>query len=287
MIFSVQTDNFEMLKPAVKSECDKVRFGSEFCEWKIPSLSILKRAYKLVSSGEKDFAYITPKVSESSLKKIRKQLDFLRDKEKIDVIVNDLGVLNILAQYPELTPYLGRQIVYIPARCPWLEMRPFFMKMAMRNVEETYSQTSLNYAPTIKFFQELGVQGADLDWIPRCFPYFDFLTKMGLNISVHLYLIPVTITRKCHTARFVGEKNPRACSKPCNTKAYLLKQEDIELKLFLHGNVVFRFIKPSRNDLEVLLKSNVTELIIGMNPITKISNQQKIDKLIHGLKSAI
>ena len=35
MKISVQTDIFNLLEEAVESKCDKVRFGAEFCEWKI------------------------------------------------------------------------------------------------------------------------------------------------------------------------------------------------------------------------------------------------------------
>lgn len=294
MKFSVQTDNLKMLREALDSNCDKVRFGPEFCEWKIPSLSALKRAYALTKDKGKSFTYVTPRLSDNGLKKIRKQLIFLKEKGKDDIIINDLGMLNILGRYSELTPHLGRQLVHVPARCPWLKMSgrdalraivfsprsTLEAKIRKRRVEEIYSQTSLNYAPTIRFFQGYGVQGVDLDWIPRCFTYFDFLAKAGLNLSVHLHLVPVTLTRKCHTARFLGEKTPETCSRPCNRRAFLLKHKGLGLKLFLHGNVVFRLIQPSKREMKKLSMSNVSEFVITMNPITKILNQHKIDELM-------
>ncbi len=289
MKFSVQIDRLKMLEEAVRSNCDKVRFGSEFCEWKIPSLESLEKAYTRIVDRGKDFVYVTPRVSDSGIKKIRKHLDFLNRKRKIDVIINDLGTLNILQDYSELKPFLGRQLVHVPARCPWLKIgardaiflwKALRAKRSMKHVEELYSQTSLNYKPTIQLFQSFGVQGLDVDWIPRCFPYFNSLVKAGLNISLHLHLIPVTLTRKCHTARFLGEKSPETCSKPCDDRAFLLKHKGLNLELFLHGNALFSFTQPSKNDLEDPLKNNVTEFVITMNPITKVSNRHKIDALI-------
>jgi len=298
MSFSAQTDNLRMFSEAVSSKCEKVRFGSEFCEWKIPSLPEVEKAHALAKDRGKVFTYITPRVSDEGLKKIRAQLDFLNGAGKIAIVVNDLGTLNIMGDYPELSPYLGRQLVHMPARCPWLKMRfgdltSFRLKalkamIEKRHVEDIYSQTSLNYSPTIRLFQSYGIQGVDLDWIPRCFPYSNFLVKAGLNLFVHLHLIPVALTRKCHTARFLGEKTPENCSKPCDSRAFLLKHrgltDEAERKLFLQGNVVFRLVQPSRTDTEKLLRSGVTNFVITMNPVTKISSREEIDKLIVHLK---
>ena len=84
--------------------------------------------------------------------------------------------------------------------------------------------------------------------------------------------------------RFLGEKSPETCHRPCITRAFLLKPTDINIKLFLYGNVVFRLIPPSQEDLKKLLKSGVTEFIIDMNPITKIQSRQEIDEFIFKLK---
>ncbi len=290
MKFSAQTttSDIAMLREAISSSCDKVRFGSEFCEWKIPSLTELEKAYALVKDGEKDFAYVTPRVSDSSVKKLVKQLDFLNREGKIPVVINDLGILNVLGRYPNLIPHLGRQLVHMPARCPWLKRGikdALFEKV--HGIEEEYSKTSLNYAPTIRFFQEHGVRGVDLDWIPRCFPYYGFLVKAGLNLSVHLQLVPVTLTRKCHTARFLGEIAPETCSKPCNIRAFRLRNDRLELEFFLHENAVFRFAEPSRKDMEELPRNDIGEFVITMSPITRIRTQEKIDELILHMKSLI
>jgi len=287
MKVSVQTDELRMFTKAVNSICDKVRFGSEFCEWKMPSLQSLEKAYELANKRGKEFMYVTPRVSNEGLEKVRSHLD---GKGEIDVAINDLGVLSILENYSNLTPHLGRQLIFMPARCPWPEVSlgdilisPFFSlpsKYARWRLAKALYQTDLNYLPTIQFFQNHKVRGVDVDWIPRCFQHFGFLAKCGLNVSVHLYLVPVTLTRKCHTARFLGEKEPERCSKPCNSRAFRLKHGILGIKLFLDGNVVFNFVRPSRKDLKKLLESRTSELVVTMNPILRTQRQQDIDKLV-------
>jgi len=287
--FSVQTDELNRLREALESYCDEVRYGPEFCEWKIPDLSTLKKAYSLTVDKGKVFAYVTPRVSTDGIKKIREQIDFLSGKGKILVVINDFGVLSILGDYPELKPHLGRQLIYIPGRSPWLRFNAkdivrYFpssltMKIEMGPVEDLYSRTSLNYAPTSEFFQRYGIKDVDVDWIPRCFPYYGLLVKKGFGLSVHLHLVLVTITRRCHTARFFGEEKAETCSKPCYKRAFLLKTP-VRSELYLNGNTVFSFEQFSRKDLMKLLNSDITRFVVTMNPITRVSSHQEIDNLI-------
>jgi len=276
------------------SGCDDVRFGSEFCEWKMPNLHVLRKAYNLTNDSGKGFSYITPRVTDTGIKKIREHLGFLKEKGEIKVIINDLGVLNVLRRYTRLKPHLGRQLVYTPARCPWpgidrkiaviSPLSVLAWKLIRKQAEDLYSQTSLNYDRTIKFFQEYGIQGVDVDWISRCFEHYSFLIKNGLNLSVHLHLVPVTITRKCHTARFLGETNLENCSKPCYRRAFLLKPSELGIELLLSGNVVFRFTNPSKSDVKKLAQ-NIAEFVISMNSASRIQNSKEVDKLILDLKN--
>lgn len=279
MKISVQTDNLKMLDEALNSDCDKIRFGSEFCEFKVPTLATLEKAYVLVRKEGKDFAYITPRVSTASIENIRKQLSFLDKKGEMNIISNDLGTLSILEQYSNLKPHLGRQLVYVPARCPWPEIGPKSF-LAKRRWARIFYQTSLNYKPSIRFFQNYGVKDVDVDWIPNCFKHYYFLVRNGLALSVYLHLIPVTITRKCHTARFLKEENLWTCSRPCNNRAFLLKERIMHVEFYLQGNTVFSYTRPSQSDVRKLRKIGASELVIVMNPITKIESRQDIDELI-------
>lgn len=292
MKISIQTDMFNMLEEITRSNCDSVRFGPEFCEWKIPTLELLKEAYSLVKKGQKEFAYVIPRVSDESIEKIRRQMVFLNKhaktegRGKINVVFNDFGILNMLKKYPYLKPHLGRQLVYMPTRCPWLQntMKSTMGFFERRHLEKIYYQTSLNYAPTIHFYKKYGINDIDVDWIPKCFPYFEFLMKNGLKISVYVHLLPVAVTRACHTARFLGERELKNCSKPCNKKAFLLRQKTLGVDLYLHGNVVFSFIKPSRKDIKKLYNQRIGELVITTNPISKMDNRENINKFIYNLK---
>jgi hypothetical protein len=196
-------------------------------------------------------------------------------------VVNDLGTLNMLKNYKNIRPHLGRQLIRVPARSPWTNR---YIKdggfRAKKWFNRAFTSTSLNFSLSVDFFKSLSVRNVDLDWIPRIFPSFDFLAKQGLDLSVHLHSVPVTLTRRCHTARFLGEKRPEACSKPCVTEAFHLRNDLYDLEFFLLGNVVFHFEQPSKEDFEKLNKDSVSDLVLTMNPISGIDSRKKVNDFI-------
>jgi collagenase-like PrtC family protease len=286
--FSVQTNNSKSLLEAVDSSCSVVRYGSEFCEYNIPSLSELREAYRLVKESGKSFSYVTPRLSNLSIEQIKKQFDFLRDKENLDIIVNDLGTIRILENYENLHPQLGRQLIRIPARSPWVESNLKYGSLAAINrLKETLSTTSLNHKLTIIFLRSKGVKKADVDWIPQIFSSFEYLRNNGIEISIHLNLIPISVARRCHTARFIGEKNPEKCSRYCQKSAFLLKSEAYDLELLLHGNAVFLLAKPSMAEMKKMEVMGINECVLTMNPLTGIEDREEIDELIMRANNAL
>jgi len=285
MKFSVQTDNLKMLNEATSSDCDKVRFGSEFCAWKLPSLKSLEKAYEQTLETEKKFIYITPRVPEKSLKVVEDHLKFLDGNGANDVVINDWGVLNILEKHPNLRIQIGRQLVYMPARCPWSQEELSVAFSDLAQGQEIFNQTNLNYLPTIQFLQNYNIKGADVDWIPESFQNFNYIVRSGLQVSIYLNLIPVAITRSCHTARYLGEDDPENCSRPCDTKAFKLKQKQMGIELYLLGNVAYRMTQPSQTEIETLNKIGVKDIVISINTIMKTGERNKLNALIQKLNA--
>ena len=71
MKFTIQIENSKRLDEALKSNCQRIRFGPEFCEWKLPNMDMLKKTYTLTKKTEKEFCYVTPHTSNQVLEKIR------------------------------------------------------------------------------------------------------------------------------------------------------------------------------------------------------------------------
>lgn len=286
----VQTDNFNTLNEAVKTDCDGIRFGPEFCEFKVSSLGILEKAYEVTNAAAKEFTYVTPRLSETAIKKIGPHLDFLNKQGKISVVVNDLGVLSIIEQRSNLKPHFGRQLIYVPARSPWDKVPSGTLEASTKFLERRknvglFYQTSLNHEPMLKFLKEHKVKDLDVDWIPDGFQHLGSLVKNGFNLFVILHLVPAAITRRCHTARFLDEESPEKCRRPCDEHSFLLKNTILGIDLFLSGNVVFRLVQPSEKDIDKLRRIGIKELVITTNPITRIDGRERIDEVMKRLKT--
>jgi hypothetical protein len=286
MKLSVHTNDLGSLREALNSRCQSVRLGSEFCEYVLPSLDELDKAMELAREAGKEFTYVTPRLSVAGIEEIKQQLALLNDRGEAGVIFNDFGVLNTLEHYPNLHPHLGRLLLLVPGRTPWVDQHMQREDLTSRRREwlrSLFSSTSLNYAATIELYRRFGCHRADMDWIPRIFPSLSFLVQNGLRLSVHLHLVPATLTRKCHMARYLGEEVPEDCSRPCLDRAFLLRNEGFGLELYLHGNAAFRIVDPSPEGVEELQRHGVHELVLTMNPLTRVDSAERIHTMMSKL----
>ena len=288
MKFTVHTESLRHLREALGSRCEGIRFGAEFCEWKIPSLKALKEGYESVRDSGKAFTYVIPILTNAGVDKVRDQLTYISELEGLEVVIGDIGALNLL-QEMGLQLRLGRPRVYIPGRSPWDQITrlpdpSFFTK---RKVEKIFYQTSLNYGRTLDYYKSLGVEGADVDWIPKSFPHFKKVTKNGFRLAMHTFAVPVAVTMRCHMARFEGESEPAHCSIPCSSNALDIEQMQLEKSFVLHGNVVYRLVKSQRNDVKKLRKIGVEEMVMPMGPVSKITTSEEIDEAITTLSGGV
>ncbi|NLG26383.1 MAG: hypothetical protein GX557_00600 [Chloroflexi bacterium] len=289
MIKSVQIDNLRLLDAALASRCDRVRVGSEFCEQLLPTDAALERAYAAVRDAGKPFVYVTPRLSVSGMQRVAAQLAALESWGGATVVANDYGTLNVLARHPGLTPHLGRHLVRVPDRSPWAEGLVHDKELTpkqQRWLTNLYAVTSLNYAPTLAFYRERGVQRVDLDWAPRVAPALDELVAGGLQLSVLLQFVPATMTRKCHMARFLGEESHERCSRPCQRRAFMLKSEILKaagLRLFLVGNAVFREEPATPEGVADLAARGVSEVVVPMGSLTRLETAEQVDAYYQAL----
>ena len=281
-----QTDDLRLFHEALRSRCSGVRLGSEFCEQLLPSQRELAEAVELAQKAGKPFTYVTPRLSNAGIDRLKGHLAFLNEKQETHIVFNDLGTLNILGCHSNLHPHLGRHMLLVPSRSPWVGQhlqREDLSARRRRWLRSLFSSTSLNYRPTIETYRGYGCERADMGWLPRTFSSLAFLVENGLRLSVHLHLVPATFTRKCHTARFLGEADPEECSKPCLHRPFLLRNEPFGMEFILHGNAVFQLVEPHPRDVKALEEAGVAELVLTMNLVTGIDSAEKIDDTISDL----
>ena len=282
MNLSIYVENVDRLHAALDSRrdslfdslFDSIRFGSEFCEWKLPTLESLRQAFAATVERGKRFVYVTPRLSEAKLRQVEShlaQLDtWVTPPDEVRVVANDLGTVALLqsGDYANLRVQWGRQLTSVPARAhpPFDAMLSREGKLASTFGRKVFETTDLNYAPTMHLLRDSGVAGVDIDWVPKCFSASKVVARQGLELAVHSHLVLVTLTRKCHTARFLGEQTPDLCTRPCDRRVFRLEQASLG-RLYLMGNAVVDKIEPSRRDFQALQKIGATEIVVSANPL--------------------
>lgn len=85
-------------------------FGSEFCEYCLPDQEELGRFLAVCTADHLKPILVTPPVSGWGLKKIEELLEyFTQNVKKAEIVVNDVGVLELLREkYPDCSVVVGR-----------------------------------------------------------------------------------------------------------------------------------------------------------------------------------
>lgn len=294
MLFSVYVENPRFLESAVQSRCNSIRFGSDLCELKLPTTKQVLQAHTLVEQASKEFIYVCPRISDSDFPEVEAHLDALNETatQPIRVVANDLGILNRVMDenLTNLIPYLGRQLISIPRRgrpsmvelmAGESQLKRFVIGKAAGLV---FDKTNLNYKPTLDFLNTVGVQGADVDWMPETFDHLRGIVQSGIAVSVHLQLVFVAIARRCHTARYYHEDIPHQCSRPCLKTSMLLKHP-VFGDLYMDGNTIFGVVEPTQNNMRKLKSAGVNEIVLTMSPITDLRSTQDLDRTIQTLEA--
>lgn len=117
MEWALQLANIQDWPVEEKYPYNRLYFGSEFCQNRVPGEKQVLAAWNQARSKGWAFTLVTPYVTEKGLAKITKILEALVNntersdgkEEKMEVVVNDWGVFQLLTtRFPQLTPVMGR-----------------------------------------------------------------------------------------------------------------------------------------------------------------------------------
>lgn len=224
---------------------DRIYFGDEFCENKMPTLNNLKFLQKNIS--DKKITVIFPYVTQSNFKKILPLLKFIsKNSLKFDEIVfNDWGIFYFIRQhYPKLKLVLGRlltkqktdpfanDIILNRQEIVSSKQKVFVPKKISAETFEYFSQSLINSLIFQKFMIKNNILRVELDNLN-----WDMNIKLPKNIKVSIYFPYIKIS----TTRYCGQLNmlKNNCSKQCEKSEVILKKYRTKFSYVIKGNAVF------------------------------------------------
>jgi hypothetical protein len=251
----------EIYDENLEAKFQRLYFGVETCEWKIPSLEDTKTAYKIAKEREMAFTYVTPYSGGRSFEKIKAILAFLNGlPDPVEVVVNDWGILNLIdTEYEKLIPILGRLMIKMK-RDPRYSVVSFQDSFRESGLEELLPEDadcdliktnqakflgscSLSFPQYQDFLKSKRIARVELDLIST-----DITLKTDFPIDIFWPWTYVTSGRACMLGyegfNHILEKH---CSLPCESQYFEFMGE--VFPTFSKGNAIWMY-----SPLELLKK---------------------------------
>jgi hypothetical protein len=224
---------------------DRIYFGDEFCENKMPNLYNLKFLQRNIIN--KKITVVFPYITQSNFKKISGMVKFIsKNGLKFDEIAfNDWGIFYFIRQhYPNLKLVLGRlltkqktdpfanDIILNQQEIVSSKQKVFVPKKISADTLEYFSQSLINSLTFQKFMVENNIIRVELDNLN-----WDMNIKLPKDIKISIYFPYIKIS----TTRYCGQLNmlKNNCSKQCEKSNIILKKYRTKFNYIIKGNAVF------------------------------------------------
>jgi hypothetical protein len=186
------------LKSIKRRGYDRLYFGAEFCQWRMPAAASVVKAFERACEYGMGFTLLTPWVTDAGLGKVELALRALGDAATgyggtgPEVVVNDFGVLLVMREMKSrLTPVLGRLLTR-QKRCPRI---PGIMEGLPDEGRELYLHAGIEDPVSAKLLRRFNVRRVELDNPPQGLKADLFAS--GFKGTLYTPYAYVTLTRHC------------------------------------------------------------------------------------------
>ena len=198
----------------------RIGVGSEACVHKLPATPEIAQVSDLGCID--GVTLITPITPQKHFDRVCGYVNEVADLgiRNLRIVVNDLGILYSC----EIDhPVAGRGIVHTSEACPWVD---HILRDESDYVRDAYLQTNLNYSRTCALLKGMGIEGIEIDLLPRTIAA---ARRLDFAVYAHFGYAVVAYARSCHTARFYHEKPP-LCAQFCNSPLELELRDIFDLE---------------------------------------------------------
>ncbi|OIO36937.1 MAG: hypothetical protein AUJ74_00370 [Candidatus Omnitrophica bacterium CG1_02_44_16] len=238
----VLLNNWKHIKDKL-SGMGRIYFGSEFCDYILPSPKDVDRLIKMRKDTNIAFSIVTPYLNQRRLTQLTKLLIFINvHTPEIEVIVNDWGVLHMLyTRFPRLQAVLGR-VLSRQKRGPFVKVRSEFVqieKLGLKKTDQIYLKSSiLQNDHIVRLAKEYKIKRIGLDNTRQGIIF----ENKGFSIDLYYPYIYITTSNYCMTEMIERKRElfvkTDACRRFCFNSG-LNKIKIGEEWVYLFGNTQF------------------------------------------------
>jgi len=223
---------------------DRIYFGDEFCQLKIPQIKDLKRIASK-SAGVK-ISLVLPYLTAEYFDTAKKLADFAAENPSVfdEVVFNDWGFFYFIREnHPGLKLVLGRlltkqktdpfanEIIKNKQKITASLHNIFVPKKISGETVEYFGETFINSKIFQKFMLQNNIARVEIDNVN-----WNMNIKLPCNIKASIYYpyVKISTTRFCGYLNMLGEN----CSKQCAKFSIELKKYRSQYKYIINGNAV-------------------------------------------------
>jgi hypothetical protein len=199
----------------------RIYWGSEYCSNLLPSVSKLQRIRAELKKRRCSLTLVTPAmISDHEVARLRRLFSYLNrfQAEKVEVVVNDWGVLELIREYRNLRPLLGRLLNKS-------ERDPRINYQRVRPVKRAILQSSsMTGQPVVAFLKNKGVRAIEYENTPQVVKP----AKITGGLKQHLYYpqVLMSLDRHCFFAKIAnrGDFGPDFINCGSDCKKFIIKR---------------------------------------------------------------
>ena len=214
-------------------ELDKIikgiYFGNSSCEHLLPHIKDIVEAKNICEQKHYNFVFVFPAISQNRVEDVEFICKFLAQKPKSEVVVNDIGVLNLALKH-KLKPILGLNFTKI-IKNAFLDsvVQTDITNQQFQNQKELLTHSEFELQEVREFYKSLGVGRFGVENIAFDFEFLDKVPRF--QVDFYYPYISIANSKACDIAgSFEDERGYFVydeCSKYCNFASLEFKNSEI------------------------------------------------------------
>ncbi len=172
-----------------------IYFGNSSCEHLIPQIKDIVEAKNICEDKHYNFVFVFPPISQNKQEEVVYICEFLAKKKDTEIVVNDIGTLNIVLKYKSLKPILGLNFTKV-IKNAFLDNVPQFdiSTSKLKNQKKLLSHSEFENKSVREFYKSLGVGRFTVENIDINLEFMCDVPKM----QVDFYYPYITIAVQFH-----------------------------------------------------------------------------------------
>ncbi len=219
-----------------------IYFGNSSCEHLLPSITEIVEAQNICTKKHYNFVFVFPPLSTFKMEEAQYIMTYLAQKEHSEVVVNDIGTLQLALEHKSLKPIIGLNFTKVIKNAFIDAVKPTDLSSEqLQNQKELLTHLEFEVPEVREFYKDMGVGRFSIENTDPELSFLDDTPKMQCDLYYpHIILAN---SKACDIAGAFEDQRGyfvyEECSKYCNYASLEFSHSNI-LNLHQRYNSVYK-----------------------------------------------